>query len=256
VKKHPLRVGVRLFFLLTLFLIAFLDFFFRLWLCGKASSLHARASWMQSWARRFLGILNGKVSIQGTPPARGMLVSNHLSYVDVLVFGSLQPLVLVSKSEVRSWPVIGPLTRCAGTLYIRRQSKSDVGRLADDMVAVVNAGVVVTLFLEGTSSDGSTVLPFRSSLLGPVEAHHWPVTPAWIHYRMEQGSVADEICYWRDMTFFPHLLNLLSKDGFEAFVSFGSPLNCEMDRKEMARVLHAEVCQLKAAHLSVANAML
>jgi len=62
--------------------------------------------------------------------------------------------------------------------------------------------------------------------------------------------MADEVCYWRDMTFFPHLLNLLSKKEIEAFVSFGAPIDGKMDRKEMARELHTRVCGLKDAHLA------
>ncbi|HWF18515.1 MAG TPA: lysophospholipid acyltransferase family protein [Verrucomicrobiae bacterium] len=248
--KKPIRIGVRLIRVLALFLFAYLDFNFRLRLFGRASSIRARADWLQTWSRRFLGILRGSVTFRGNPPSRGILVSNHLSYIDVLVLGSLQPLVLVSKSEVRSWPVIGPLTACAGTLYIHRQSRTDVARLNEEMTGVVNSGVIVALFPEGTSSDGSQVLPFRSSLFGPAEEHHWPVTPAWIHYTLKEGSVADEVCYWRDMTFFPHLLNLLSKKSIEAFVSFGTPIEGKMDRKEMARELHSRVCALKEAHLS------
>jgi lyso-ornithine lipid O-acyltransferase len=248
--KKPFRVGTRLIRVLALFLFAYLDFVFRIWLWGRASSIHTRSRWLQSWSRRFLGILNGTITFHGTPPSRGILVSNHLSYVDILVLGSLQPMVLVSKSEVRSWPVLGVLTRCAGTLYIQRQSRTDVARLNEQMVGVVNAGVVVALFPEGTSSDGSQVLPFRSSLFGPAEEHHWPVTPAWIHYSLKDGSVADEVCYWRDMTFFSHLLNLFSKKSVEAFVSFGTPIEGKMDRKEMARELHAKVCGMKDAYLS------
>jgi lyso-ornithine lipid O-acyltransferase len=116
---------------------------------------------------------------------------------------------------------------------------------------VVKAGVPVTLFLEGTSSDGSSVLPFRSSLLAPIETHHWPATAAWIHYRLPEGegSVVDEVCYWRDMTFATHFLNLLTKRRVEAFVSFGAPVRERLNRKEMARELHAEVCRLMEARL-------
>lgn len=246
--KKKIRVGIRLARVLTLFSFAYLDFVFRIWLTGRASSIRCRANWLQSWSNRFLRILNAKVTFSGTPPPRGILVSNHLSYIDILVLGSLQPLVLVSKSEVRSWPVIGVLTRCAGTLYVRRESRTDVGRLNREIADVANRGVIVALFPEGTSSNGSTVLPFRSSLLGPAEQNGWPVTPAWIHYTLRDGSVADEICYWRDMTFFPHLLNLLSKESFEASVSFGEPVAGGLDRKEMACELHTRVCALKERH--------
>ena len=139
-------------------------------------------------------------------------------------------------------PAVGPLTQCAGTLYLVRDKKADVVRLAAEMVKVVEAGVIVTLFLEGTSSDGSAVLPFRSSLLAPAEEHGFAATGAWIQYSVADGSVPDEVCYWRDMTFGPHFFNLLGKRRIEAFVSFGSPLNPGLNRKEMARELHAQVC--------------
>lgn len=254
--KKPLRVAIRLFLAMSLFATAYLHFVFLIWLPRRAGNIHVRARWLQFWSRQFLRILHCRVTARGQLPARGLLVSNHLSYVDVLVLSSLQPLVLVSKSEVRSWPVFGVLTRCAGTLYIRRDSRTDVARLNDEMTRIVNAGVPVALFPEGTSSDGSTVLPFRSSLFGPAETHDWPVTPAWIHYTLEGGSVPDEVCYWRDMTFFPHLLNLMSKDGFQATVHYAAPMTRKMDRKEMARELHAQVTQLKNSASAVGAAYL
>jgi 1-acyl-sn-glycerol-3-phosphate acyltransferase len=151
----------------------------------------------------------------------------------------------VSKSEVGSWPVAGPLTRCAGTLYIVRRSKADVLRLAEDMKRVVDAGMVVTLFLEGTSSDGSKVLPFRSSLLGPAEELGWPVTPAWIHYTMEKGLVSEDVCYWGDMTFLTHFLKLLTKERVQAHARFGPPVTEKLGRKELAQALHARICRMK-----------
>ena len=243
--KSKFRAAYRLALLAGLFLFAYLDFFLRVWLPGRAGSISARARWMQWWSRNFLALMHCTVTVRGQPPTAGVLVSNHLSYVDVLVYGSIRPFVFLSKSEVRSWPVVGMLTRFAGTLFIQRESRSDVARLGPDMVPAVNSGVVVTLFLEGTSTDGQTVLPFRSALLSTAEQHGWPVSAGWIHYTLAGGSVAEEICYWRDMTFFPHLLNLLSREKFDALVCFDEPLAAKMDRKEMARELHARVCRLK-----------
>jgi len=227
------------------FVCAALHFIFGIWLRGKAGSIPARARWLRYWSSQHLGILRVKVHCEGRPPPKGIMASNHLTYLDIIVYGSLQPLVFVAKSEVASWPVVGWFTKCAGSLYIVRQHKADVVRLGDEMVKVVNAGIVVALFLEGTSTGGSTVLPFRSPLLAPVEAHNWPATPACISYTLQDGSVADEVCYWRDMTFGPHFLNLLFKKRIDAFVRFGEPLKAGLDRKEMARALHAEVCRLK-----------
>jgi 1-acyl-sn-glycerol-3-phosphate acyltransferase len=244
----PLRVACRLCLSLGLFATAFLDFVFRIWLRGRASSLPLRARWLQLWAIRLLRILHVNVHYQGSPPAKGVLVSNHLSYVDVLVYGSIRPLVFLSKSEVRSWPVAGVLTRCAGTLYIRRQDRGDVARLGAEMVPVVDSGVVVALFLEGTSSGGQTVLPFRSSLLAPAQERGWPATGAFIRYEVVAGSAVEDVCYWRDMTFFPHFMNLLSKPRIDAFVVFDTTMTAMADRKKLANELHARVCGLKNLH--------
>jgi 1-acyl-sn-glycerol-3-phosphate acyltransferase len=244
-----LRVVFRFSRIMVLLVLAASDFFFRIKLRGKSSSYLERTLWLQYWSKQWLKIMNVKVTTRGTPPARGILVSNHLSYMDVLVYGAVHPLVFVSKSEVKSWPVVGPYTQCAGTLYIRRQTKADVVRLGQDMVPVVNAGLVVTLFLEGTSTNGESVLPFRSSLLASAEEHDWPVTASWIHYSMRSGSVRDEVHYWGDMTFFPHIMNLFSKPGFEAFVSFDEPLPPKLNRKEMALQLHERVCYLREEYM-------
>jgi 1-acyl-sn-glycerol-3-phosphate acyltransferase len=245
-----LIISFRLCRVLFLLLSASLDFIFRLWLPGKTSSIQARAQWMQLWSHRFLRALRVQVQHLGNPPTQGILVANHLSYIDVLVLGSIRPFVFLSKAEVRSWPLIGLVTRFAGTLYIKRDQKSEVVRLGGELAPVVEAGMVVVLFLEGTSSDGQTVLPFRSSLLAPAAERGWPATGAWLHYDLPGGSAADEVCYWRDMTFGMHLLNLLSKKDVQAFVSFGSPISEGLDRKEMARALHAQVCRLKDEHLT------
>jgi 1-acyl-sn-glycerol-3-phosphate acyltransferase len=152
--------------------------------------------------------------------------------------------VFVSKSEVRGWPVIGWLTRCGGTLFVRRDQRGDVARLTSDFRSPIDAGVVVALFPEGTSSAGRLVLPFRSSLFEPAAAHQWPVTPFWLAYSASEGSVEEEVCYWGDMTFLPHLLRLLSIEQITATVSYGDPPPTARCRKELARALHREVCNL------------
>ncbi len=182
-----------------------------------------------------------------------MLACNHLSYLDIAVLAAAQPMVFVAKSEVRHWPVLGRLARCAGTLFVRRDRKSDVTRFNDAFAAVVNAGVVLGLFPEGTSSNGRQVLPFHSSLFEPAVMSHWPVTPAWIGYALPDGSVEDEICYWRDMTFLPHFLRLLARKNIEATVAYGTALPPGLDRKHMARELRRQTCELGGHHQAATN---
>jgi len=247
-KRHPLRVLVRLFVFVGLAGISLVDFAVCIWLRGKASSAAARAEWLQRWCRWHLRNLDITIKRRGVPPSNGLLISNHLSYLDILVLGAAQPTVFLSKSEVRNWPLVGWLTRCAGTLFIQREQKTDVARVGIQFASVVEQGVVLALFLEGTSTDGSTLLPFRSPLLAPATEKSWPVTPTWIGYMLADGSAADEICYWRDMSFGPHFLNLLSKRQIEAYVAYAPTFAAGANRKELARKLHAQVCELAEQH--------
>lgn len=242
--RHPLRVLLRLIGCGLLAWSAVADYLWHVWLPDRGRDYRARAAWMQRQAQKLLRLLNLNVAFVGETPARGMLVCNHLSYLDIVVLGAAQPMVFVAKSEVSRWPLIGFLTRCAGTLFIDRRRKSAVMELSRAMEPVAHQGVPLALFPEGTSSDGAAVLPFHPPLLQPAVTNHWPVSPAWIGYRLEDGSVADEVCYWRDMTLLPHFLNLLSKAAIQATVAYGPPIQPGADRKQLAHLLQAEVSRL------------
>jgi len=223
---------------------ATLDFFFSIRLRGKSSSLLKRAQWLQSWSRRVLTDLDIPVERHGTPPVAGVLACNHLSYLDIIVLAAGQPMVFVAKSEIRHWPVFGWLARCAGTLFVRRDRKSDVAKFNEAFAAVVNEGVVLGLFPEGTSSNGHQVLPFYSSLFEPAVVRRWPVAGARIGYTLTDGSVENDLCYWGDMTFFPHFLRLLTRGRITATVAYAPALPPGLDRKQMARQLHRQVSEL------------
>jgi 1-acyl-sn-glycerol-3-phosphate acyltransferase len=220
------------------------NYFFSVKLRGKSTSITARANWMCRHSRRILKVLDIQVERQGTLPAGGLLAANHMGYLDILVLGAAQPMVFLSKSEVRNWPIFGPLTACAGTLFIRRDKKSDVARFDDAFAGVVNAGLVLGIFPEGTSTDGHRVLPFHSSLFAAAAAANWPVTPAWIGYEVAEGSVENDVCYWGDMTFFTHFPRLIALKKVKATVIYGERLQGEPDRKQIARRLHRQVCTL------------
>lgn len=232
---------------LTITLLALADHFWNV--RRKGGTLEGRVDWCHRWAFRYLDLLGVELKRKGLPPKEGILVCNHLSYLDIIVLAATRRQVFLSKREVRNWPIIGALAQCAGTLFINRERRGDVAKLQDAFGEVIGAGHSITLFPEGTSSDGSKILPFYSSLLEPAAKSNWPVTPAWIGYRLDEGSVADEVCYWRDMTFLPHFLKLLSKKRIYATVAFGSPLVAGLDRKEMAVELRREVEGLRRAQV-------
>jgi len=192
-------------------------------------------------------VFGARVVSVGARPSHGLMVCNHLSYVDIVALGALAPTVFVAKREVRDWPVFGWFARLAGTVFVNRESRSQVGQVAGQIETRLNDGALVVLFPEGTSSDGKTVLPFKSSLLEPATRLSQPLTTALIQYELPDGDVGEEVCYWKDMTLVPHLINLLSKPSLCATVSFTPSKAAGPDRKQLARQLHAEVLQMKAA---------
>ena len=207
--------------------------------------VNARIAWMQWMSRRFLSVLHCKVSLSGTVPKQGLIACNHLGYIDILVLGSLCPAIFVAKRDVKLWPIFGWLCRNAGTIFVSRDNPAEVPAQLATMERPLREGIPVVLFPEGTSSEGGTVLPFRSSLLESTVRSGKPVTPTAISYSLHgNGNPGQEIAYWGDHTLFPHLLNLLSKPGFEARIAFGHSRPPESDRKREATRLHGEVSEL------------
>ena len=202
-----------------------------------------RARWLRHWCARVSPLIGVGVEVRGRAPDGGMLVCNHVSYLDMLALTAATEMVFVSKAEVRRWPLLGQIARAGGTLFLNRARRADVAEVGDEFVSVIQEGVVLTMFPEGTSTGGDRVLPFHSSLLAPAVRHGWAVTPAWIGYEVEDGVVEKDVAYWRDMTFLPHFLNLLGKRRVRAVVNFGPPLR-NSDRKALARDLHREVSRL------------
>jgi 1-acyl-sn-glycerol-3-phosphate acyltransferase len=201
---------------------------------------HARPQWMQEMARRFLAVLGGRVELSGVPPAGGLLVANHLGYVDVLAIGSVAPAIFLAKHEVATWPVFGSLVRRAGTLFVRRDRRTDVARCVRQMTRLLQAGHRVVVFPEGTSSAGTDVLPFHSALLEAVGQSDCVVTPVTVRYEgADQGA---PIAYWGSDSFGPHLWRLLGGRGFVARLHFGDPVPAA-DRKLLAATLHARIRQ-------------
>src|SRR5882672_10787489 len=145
------------------------------------SKWKARAAWLNLCCRRHLKIFGYVGTISGEIPKSGLLVSNHLSYLDILVICANAPSVFVSKADVRRWPLFGWLAALAGTVSIERERRSHVGAVNQEIQSALDEGILVVIFPEGTSSDGETVRPFRSSLLEPALRGGHPIATACIH---------------------------------------------------------------------------
>jgi 1-acyl-sn-glycerol-3-phosphate acyltransferase len=245
--RSAMRLAIRLLRLAEIVLVAGGDFFLHRIFHGGPPDRSWRARWLHRHARRALKILDLAPRLSGPVPTRGLLVSNHLGYLDVVVMAAITPAIFVSKSEVKRWPVFGQLAQMAGTLFVDRERRTQVPRINQTIQAALDEGALVVLFPEGTSSNGEEVLPFRSALLEPAARGAHPLFAAGVRYALDDGDVRREVCYWGNHTFVPHLLNLLTKQKVRAAVQFAPVTSPPTDRKELARRLREEVLRLKAA---------
>jgi len=199
--------------------------------------------------------------VRGTPPPPGagaLIVANHVSWLDISVIGAEQPLCFVAKSEVAGWPVVGFLASLQRTLYIDRQRRSATAGVAASMGQRLAEGEDVVLFAEGTTGDGTRILPFRSSLLGAAHqaigdaASEVTVYPLAVTYTGWQGLPGgrverSDLAWYGDTELWPHLKRLLQRGGADAELVWGEPIvmGSATSRKEAARLAENAVRQAR-----------
>lgn len=206
-----------------------------------------RRHWLGEVCQRLCRVVRLEAVVLGTVPTRGWIISNHLSYLDIMLLSALTPAVFVAKREVRRWPVFGWYAYQSGTIFVDRERRSDVVRSSDLIQAALADGAPVILFPEGTSSGGETVLPFRSSLFEAAASEGQTLTAAALAYGLDDGDPAEDVCYWKDMTLVPHVLKLMTRHRVRACVAFSpGPAGSGLDRKELCRRMHTEVLRLHA----------
>ena len=252
-----MRAGFSLISLLVLF-IFFLPF---QWISVRFGL--AAAAWIPMLFHRFLGTAIGlRVTVTGgmKPDFPTFLVSNHISWMDIVVLGQLVPLSFIAKSEVAAWPLFGTLARLQRTIFVDRQKRSNTGRVNEEISARLMQGETILLFGEGTSSDGNRILPFRTSLFGAVtnlanrnadNHNRIYLQPVAIAYQKLHGlplgwQHKHRIAWFGDMDLLPHLWAALREGAWDVDISFGEPMKVDetQDRKKIAKLMENRVREL------------
>ncbi len=165
-----------------------------LWRLGAPSHSGGKAiAWrnriLTGWARDVAHVIGMHVQIEGPLPAAPfLLVTNHLSYLDIPMIASACGCAFVAKKEVARWPLLGRMTADLGAIFVDRENIGDVTRVSECIAAALGAGQSVALFPEGTSSMGARVAPFHPALLASVARLGIPVHYAALTYRTRAGE--------------------------------------------------------------------
>lgn len=184
------------------------------------------------WTRSVCGLIGLKIRCHGQPEVGRptLYVANHVSYLDILVLGSLLDAAFVAKAEVAGWPLIGWLAKLGRTLFVERRAIV-AAKQRDAIASRLAAGDSLVLFAEGTSSNGCGVLPFKSALFGSLHAADpngdrsvQPITLAYHHWSEQQPSEPTAYAWYGDMTLLPHLWRILGLQGAEVDVHFHLPV--------------------------------
>jgi 1-acyl-sn-glycerol-3-phosphate acyltransferase len=183
------------------------------------------AVWIHGWCRRIVSVMGIKVTVTGKLPESGAVVSNHLSYLDILLYSATRPFIMVAKTEIKGWPILGRLTAQAGTVYVDRGGGPPTYPAVNRAMAeAYQRGLPVLFFPEGTTTNGQEVLPFRRGLFHSVLNNGIELRTAALRFSMDEdnggATVADDVCWWGDAYFAPHIFKCLGLKGLAAHIDF------------------------------------
>jgi 1-acyl-sn-glycerol-3-phosphate acyltransferase len=176
------------------------------------------------WSRGLLMILSVRLQVDALParlPMRGMLVGNHSSWIDIFVANAVQPVRFIAKSEIRKWPLLGILVSSVGTLYVERGNRYAISATNKEISAAAQRGDLVGLYPEGTTTDGTYLLPFKSNLFQPAIDNEMHVYPLGVTYT-QNGRYTPHAAYAGDTTLMQSLWQITTSGGVVAHARYGA----------------------------------
>jgi 1-acyl-sn-glycerol-3-phosphate acyltransferase len=194
---------------------------------------------IKRWSRQILRVVHLRVTVRGALPpghAPTLIVSNHVSWLDMWVVNSVVPVRFVAKSDVRRWPVLGFLVSRAGTIFIERGKRQDTARTNRNIVQALTRGEHVAIFPEGTTTDGTEVKPFHASLFQPALGAGARVVVLALRYVNRDGSVNLDASYADDRSLWQSLQLILAHRSLHAELNFATTIDVSgKARREVAR---------------------
>lgn len=193
----------------------------------------------QLWGWGISKIIGMKIKVYGDPKRihGGIIISNHQSYLDIIAHASIFPIRFAPKAEIASWPVLGWVLAISRPIWVYRESKQSSHKTLTEYRETLEHGINLIVYPEGTSSDGTGILPFKSTPFEAVSAGNYKIYPVLIRYLQEPGE--QTLCWYGDMTMPPHCWHMLGRHSINVEIVILDPLLPEgRNRKELATFVH------------------
>jgi 1-acyl-sn-glycerol-3-phosphate acyltransferase len=215
---------------------------------------------LAGWSRKLLAILRVRVAAHNAPaliPERCLLVSNHVSWLDIFAVYAVAPSLFVAKSDIRGWPLVGRLVTRVGTLFIERGSRRHARATNERVVAALASGRLVSVCPEGTTTDGRTMKHFHAALLQPAIDAGAAVLPVALRYRARDGGETDAAAYIGEMSLVASMWRIACEPGLQVELRFAAAIDARhRQRRELAALARAVIAHelnLPAAYPPAAN---
>jgi 1-acyl-sn-glycerol-3-phosphate acyltransferase len=191
------------------------------------------------WNRAACRVLNLRLQVRGQPdPKAGLVVANHISWLDIIALGSQRPCLFVAKEEVADWPVMGYLAQRIGTLFVRRGDTAQTAATAEAMVWRLRQGKRLMLFPEGTTTPGDWVLRFHGKLFQPAQLAGVSVQAVALRY---EGDAKYRAPFIGDDELLPHLLDILKLERIDLCLCYCPALPAGTHRSELAAATRRQI---------------
>lgn len=194
--------------------------------------------WISVWSRKLCRILHLTVTHSGKPPHESaLLVSNHISWLDIPVINSLTHASFLSKDSIRQWPLIGHMAVASGTVFIKR-GKGEAQQVANAIATRLQGDRQLAIFPEGTTSDGTSVAKFFPRLFAAAIDTNTQVIPVALRYS-RNGEIDTQLAFTDEQSFFSVLFHLLARESSHVHVVFSKPiLPALRDRRGLTQASH------------------
>ena len=208
---------------------------------------------IQFWCKRLLSIFEIEVELKGVTEnllnqKKYLMVSNHISWIDIIVIQSIRPSIFVAKSDVASWPLFGWVAQMTGTIFIKRDKVSDIKKALKKMKRrLIKRSVCI--FPEGTSTNGRYVLPFKSNLFQSSIDANKSILPISISYR-EANAYTDKVAFIDDMSLIDSIIKIKNGNHIKVIVDVMQPIRPRSNRKELASYAHEMIQKSLSQNLS------